>query len=75
MGLVNVAKVSWSRKVSAEETGKRAVEYGEGMEKPALLNGVAGKASKMNEPKLIAVDFKFERESVCKQLSVKGKYT
>ena len=48
--------------MSAGGTGKpRAVEYGEGMEKPALLNGVAGKASKMSEPKLIAVEFKFER--------------
>jgi len=37
------------------------VEYGEGMEKPALLDGVAGKASKVNEPKLIGVEFKFEQ--------------
>ena len=45
------------------------MEYGEGMEKPAFLNGLAGKASKVNEPELIAVEFN------SKQLSEKGKYT
>ena len=48
------------------------MEYGEEMEKSALLNGAAGKASKVNEPKLIAVEFKFEQS---KQSSGKGKYT
>jgi hypothetical protein len=47
------------------------VERGEGIEKPALFNGVAGKDSKANELKLILTAV----ESDSKQTSVKGKYT